>query len=119
MARLTSALFVSALIRRVANAGGSAVVARRGAGEAGAIYISHWNAETRTYTLYEPQSSFDDTQTLIGGRCFRAHPTAFLDGELSQRFEAEARFDPDFWLVDIDQLPLEISECISVVSGGE
>ncbi|MEM1376182.1 MAG: DUF1491 family protein [Pseudomonadota bacterium] len=117
MPRITSELFVGALIRRVADAGGSAVVARRGSAEAGAVYITVWKPEAGTYRLYEPQSSFEDGLELIGGRLFRLHPASFFQLELNDKLDAESRFDPDFWQVDIENLTLDIDELISVASG--
>ena len=98
--RVVSELFVSALVRRVFNAGGFAAVERHGAKEAGAIFIRH-RFRDGLETLYgpAPQSVFgegdDDRRFEIRAeRC----ETQECDGIIAR----EARFDPDLWVVELD-----------------
>ena len=96
--RITSEIFVAQLVRRLFAAGGFAAVMRRGADAAGAIFVV---ARSRDggITLFGPavQSLADDD----GGRRFMAEQAAD-EAALDARFMREARFDPDFWVVEIE-----------------
>lgn len=99
--RITSDLFVSALTRRIFSAGGYAAIERRGASEAGAIFIRQRRRDGRE-TLYgpAPQSFFDSEDS--GERRFERRVT---DGEphaCAEVIAREMRFDPDLWLVEIE-----------------
>ncbi|HEY9055898.1 MAG TPA: DUF1491 family protein [Aurantimonas sp.] len=96
--RITSELFVAQLIRRLFAAGGFAVVARKGADAAGAIYVVTRNRGGEIQ-LFGPavQSLGDDS----GTRQFMLEPVNDEAG-LEARFAREARFDPDFWVVEIE-----------------
>ena len=98
MTRITSSLFVAQLVRRVFGEGGFAAVARRGAEEAGAIFVVA-RSRSGTSSLYgpAPQSLREED----GGRRFLAEPAAD-EAALTTRFAREARFDPDFWVVEIE-----------------
>jgi hypothetical protein len=98
--RLKSELFVSALLRRVFNQGGYAAVLRKGAEEAGAIFIRQ-RSRLGTETLYAPapQSFFDDR---MPSRLFEVRLEE-VDGEaVDQAIAREIRFDPDCWVVEIE-----------------
>ncbi|MDY8107723.1 DUF1491 family protein [Fulvimarina sp. 2208YS6-2-32] len=96
--RITSELFVSQLTRRVFNDGGFAAIERKGAEAAGAIYIVSRDRLGQV-TLFAPafQSLVEDG----GMRAFVREP-ATDESTFQARFEREARFDPDFWLVEIE-----------------
>ncbi|NMG38972.1 DUF1491 family protein [Chelativorans sp. ZYF759] len=98
--RLTSDFWISALIRRAFGAGGYAAVVRRGATEAGAIFITN-RSRDGMYRLYGPaaQTSYDEA-----GPQERRF-ALLLEGEeelISTRLEKESRFDPDLWVVEIE-----------------
>ena len=96
--RVTSDFFVSQLLRRVFADGGFAAVERHGAEAAGAIFVLV-RARNGEVTLFSPASqthSADD-----GGRRFMREELADADA-LEQRLAREARFDPDFWVVEIE-----------------
>lgn len=98
--RLTSDFWISALIRRAFGAGGYAAVVRRGATEAGAIFITN-RSRDGMYRLYGPaaQTSYDEA-----GPQERRF-ALLLEGEeelVSTRLEKESRFDPDLWVVEIE-----------------
>ena len=91
--RLKSEIFVSALIRRVFSLGGYAAVLRRGAEEAGAIFIRQ-RSRFGTETLYAPapQSVFDDPQP---GRLFEVRLDGVDGAAVDAAVDREIRFDPD------------------------
>lgn len=98
MPRLTSDFWVSAYLRRAAHDGLVAVLRRRGAREAGAIFVKLDRLDG-TAALYgpAPQALADDD----GERRFQllidADPLSVED-----RVERELRFDSDLWLVEIE-----------------
>jgi hypothetical protein len=99
--RLKSHIFVSSLLRRTFARGGYAAVLRKGAEEAGAIFIRQ-RTRLGTETLYAPapQSFFeeeDDTARKFEVRLQDAE-TEKIDGALL----SEIRFDPDCWIVEIE-----------------
>ncbi len=98
--RLKSDIFVSALVRRVFGLGGYAAVLRKGAEEAGAIFIrqrSRLGAET--FYAPAPQSFFDDPSP---GRLFEIRLEAVEADAVDDAVAREIRFDPDCWVVEIE-----------------
>lgn len=101
MHRVKSAIWVAAYIRRVAGEGLNAVVARRGAEEAGAIFVKI-NRLNGTADLYgpAPQSAFGDEPVL--DRLFERLLDGAADAEADRRIRREADFDPDLWAIELD-----------------
>jgi len=102
--RLKSGIWVAAYIRRCQIEGAFAAVRRRGADEAGAVYIKV-NRLDGTGILYgpAPQAVFDQAQP--SGRIFtvilgRAQPAP--DGDIEARLVREIRYDPDVWIVEVE-----------------
>jgi hypothetical protein len=102
--RLKSGIWVAAYLRRCAIEGAFTAVRRRGAEEAGAIFIKiNWLDGTATLYGPAPQSSFDEAQpadrffaAVLGGD--KAAPEADIEARLTR----EIRFDPDVWIVEIE-----------------
>lgn len=99
--RVTSSLWVSALVRRANGDGAAAVVVRRGAEEAGAIFVTVDRLDG-TVDLYAPaaQSTFDEGRP--SDRKFELVAPRADDAAVSARLEKEMRFDPDVWIVAIE-----------------
>lgn len=102
--RLKSSIWVAAYLRRSDVEGAFAVVRRRGAEEAGAIFVKV-NRLDGTGALYgpAPQAMFDDARpaerlftALTGG----AAPAP--DADIEARLAKEIRFDPDVWIVEVE-----------------
>lgn len=102
--RLKSGIWVSAYLRRCNVEGVFAAVRRRGAEEAGAIFIKISRLDG-TAILYgpAPQSAFDEAHpgerfftAVLGG----AAPVA--DAEVEARLVREIRYDPDLWIVEAE-----------------
>lgn len=100
MARLRSDFWVAAHIRRCAVEGVVAVLRRRGAPEAGAIFVKLDRLDG-TASLYgpAPQSILEDTGE---GRLFTALLVDVASFEIEERMSREGRFDPDFWFLEIE-----------------
>lgn len=115
--RLTSDFWVSALLRRVQGEGGFAYLARRGAPEAGAIFIK---TSTRfgTCDLYSPapQTSYDDDSD--GERRFLRILHDVEDEAVSEKMAREIRFDPDLWLVELEDVA-DVAALFPIASDSE
>lgn len=100
-ARLRSDFWVAAYLRRWNIGGVRAVLRRRGAPEAGAIFIKIDRLD-RTGALLgpAPQSEADPD----GERRFaRLHAQAWVDSEtIEARLVRELRFDTDLWIVEVE-----------------
>jgi len=95
MFRLKSAIFVQAIIRRCEAAGAQAYLLRRGAEEAGAVFLK-LNRLTGAFTVLSPARRGEErvwTRPLGDGadetRC-------------AEYFAKQIRFDPDIWIVEIE-----------------
>ncbi|HEX5778383.1 MAG TPA: DUF1491 family protein [Xanthobacteraceae bacterium] len=100
--RLKSAIWVSAYIRRCHLEGAFAVVRRRGAEEAGAIFVKVSKLDgTAALFAPAPQSEFDEARP--GDRRFAPVVPGFVaDADIEKRLERELKFDPDFWIVEVE-----------------
>ena len=97
--RVTSDLWVAGYLRRVASGGGHAVLARRGAREAGAIHLRITASDGDRLLSPAPMSldAMDDGMGRLWAlRAFG--PPAEIDDILLR----ELRFDEDAWIVDVD-----------------
>ena len=102
--RLKTGIWVAAYIRRCSVEGIFAAVRRRGAEEAGAIFIKI-NRLDGTGTLYgpAPQSAFDEAQPT--DRIFVAivgRDKPAIEADIEARLSKEVRFDPDLWIIEIE-----------------
>jgi hypothetical protein len=102
--RLKSSIWVAAYVRRCNVEGVFAAVRRRGAEEAGAVFVKV-NRLDGTAALYgpAPQSAFDEAQpydrlftTLLGA------DAPAPEADVEARMTREIRFDPDLWLVEVE-----------------
>jgi hypothetical protein len=101
--RLKSAIWVAAYIRRCSVEGASAVLRRRGAEEAGAIFIKVDQLDG-TATLFgpAPQALFEDAQPTerVFTPLLKTQPAAVA--EIEARLAREIKFDPDLWIVEVE-----------------
>ena len=98
--RLKSSIWVSAYLRRCQVEGSYATLRRRGAEEAGAIFIRQRSRlGTETFYAPAPQSFFDDPSP---GRLFEIRLEAVDGGTVDEAVAREVRFDPDCWVVEIE-----------------
>ncbi len=99
--RLRTDFWVAALRRRAEAAGAFVSIARRGAEEAGAVFIVVDRLDG-AFDLYAPapQSVFDDERP--SDRLFSLVGKALSDEAARMRMQQEMRFDSDLWQVDIE-----------------
>jgi hypothetical protein len=100
--RLRSDLFVSALIRRAEIAGASAMLRRRGAAEAGAVFLKLDLLDGRA-ALLGPAPQSEEPPEGIDRLFARLHRDEWIAPfEAEERMKKEIAFDPDLWLVEIE-----------------
>lgn len=101
--RLKSAIWVAAYVRRSNNEGSFAVVRRRGAEEAGAIFVKIAKLDG-TAALFgpAPQSAFDDARP--AEHLFTSFfPQGFVpEADVESKISREQKFDPDLWLIEVE-----------------
>lgn len=99
--RLCADFWVAAYIRRCTCEGLPAVVRRRGAAEAGAIFIKIDRLDGSA-ALYGPAPQ----SVLSGGadRLFaRLHRDPWIEAaQAEEKLKSEMRFDPDLWIVETE-----------------
>jgi hypothetical protein len=99
--RLTSTMWVAAYVRRCHVEGAYAVVTRRGSPEAGAVFIVLDRLDgTRTLFSQAPQALIPDGE--IRDRLFVAVDNVGDAEAVKARMERELKFDPDLWIVDVE-----------------
>jgi hypothetical protein len=102
--RLKSGIWVAAYVRRCHIEGAFAAIVRRGAEEAGAIFIK-LNRLDGTGVLYgpAPQAAFDDARPI--DRLFiivLGRQGAVAEADIDARLKREIGFDPDLWIVVVE-----------------
>ncbi|HZW46708.1 MAG TPA: DUF1491 family protein [Microvirga sp.] len=99
MARLRSDFWVSAYLRRCGVEGVDAALRKRGAAEAGAIFVKVDHLDG-TASLYgpAPQLFVEDSDE----RLFSPILQGVTRLEVEERMARELRFDSDLWLVEVD-----------------
>jgi hypothetical protein len=105
--RLRSDIWVAAYLRRCGVEGAAAVLRRRGAAEAGAIFIKVDYLDGRA-TLYgpAPQSVAAELQPGVERIFARAHYGESIESsEAEERLRREIEFDPDLWIVEVEKGP--------------
>ena len=96
--RLTSRIFVDALIRRAGSRGLVATLLRRGADDAGAIFIQ-CRARNGEVSLFAPMPQ------IMADAAHRAFECVVEDGDpvaVDHRLAQEMRFDSDIFVVEIE-----------------
>ncbi|MGH6818112.1 MAG: DUF1491 family protein [Methylovirgula sp.] len=99
--RIRSDFWVAAYIRRCATAGITAVLRRRGAAEAGAIFVKVDRLDGNA-ALYGPAPQ---SEAESGGqrRFDRLHAGDWIDtANAEDRLKREIAFDVDLWIVEVE-----------------
>jgi hypothetical protein len=118
MARIRSSILVAAIARLASQENGAAYISRRGADEAGAIFITLYDRITKTVSLYEPapQSLASDENIDRDTRAFTLLGEGLSEMELNERFASEARFDPDFWVIELEGVTIQsLNEVLTII----
>ncbi len=100
--RLRSDIFAAALIRRAETQGAVAMLRRRGAAEAGALYIKLDRLDGRA-AVYGPAPQSEALPDGVDRLFSKVHKGDWLDpAEAEARLKREIMFDPDLWIVEIE-----------------
>src|SRR6266540_1850111 len=101
--RLKSDIWVAAYIRRCYVEGAPAVVRRRGAEEAGAVFVKISRLDG-TADLYgpAPQAAFDEARPIerVFTPSLKVQPAPEADVEAY--LARQIRFDPDLWILEVE-----------------
>jgi hypothetical protein len=101
--RLKSGMWVAAYIRRCQIEGVQAVLRRRGAEEAGAVFIKVSRLDgTADVFGPAPQSAFDEARPAERAfvRSLKAQPASEADAEAY--LARQLKFDPDIWIIEVE-----------------
>ena len=101
--RLKTAIWVAAYLRRRHIAAVPAVLRRRGAEDAGAVFIKIDRLDG-TAELYgpAPQTAFDSCRPAdrMFAACFEVQPVP--ESEVEDYLTREVRFDSDLWIIEVE-----------------
>ena len=100
--RLKSSIWVAAYLRRCQTEGIFGAVRRRGAEEAGAVFVkvAMLDGNAMLYTP-APQTAYDDSRPFE--RIFvPMSKEPVPEPSVEERLAKEIRFDPDVWIVEIE-----------------
>ena len=100
---LKSGIWVAAYIRRAQIEGAQAMLRRRGADEAGAVFIKVARLDgTAEVFGPAPQSAFDEARPSDRAfiRTLKAEPATEADAEAY--LARQIKFDPDIWIVEVE-----------------
>ena len=100
--RLKSSIWVAAYLRRCQTEGVFGAVRRRGAEEAGAVFVKVGLLDGKAM-LYvpAPQTVYDDSRPIE--RIFMpTSPEPMPEASVEERLVKEIRFDPDAWIVETE-----------------
>ena len=100
--RLKTAIWVVAYLRRCQGAGIFGAVRRRGAEEAGAVFVKIALMDGKALLFVPaPQSTYDDSRPIE--RIFTQSPPHPVDeAAVEARLVKEIGFDPDVWIIEVE-----------------
>ncbi|MEY3553836.1 MAG: hypothetical protein RL735_2184 [Pseudomonadota bacterium] len=100
---LRADIFVAALLRRCGVEGAFAVLRRRGAAEAGAIFVKVDRLDGHA-AVYGPAPQSELAERVGVDRLWmRLHAAEWINpAEAEERIAREMKFDPDLWLVEVE-----------------
>ena len=93
---IASDVWVSALIRRAELSGAFATVARKGDARAGTVIVKAFDTSTRRARLYSEAFGPD------GERLWMQPVESAFESELDAYFQRQIGYDPDVWVVEIE-----------------
>jgi hypothetical protein len=98
---LSSDIWVSALTRRVEQAGAFAFIARKGHAQFGAVLVKVLNLRTRdAYVLREVQTGQGDE----GGTKWMRPVETLNEPDIDAWIARQVKYDPDLWVVEIEDV---------------
>jgi hypothetical protein len=100
--RLKTSIWVAAYLRRCQGAGVFGAVRRRGAEEAGAVFVKVATLDGNAMLFVPaPQTVYDDSRPIE--RFFvPIAPQGLSEQAVEERIAREIRFDPDAWVIETE-----------------
>lgn len=100
--RLKTAIWTAAYLRRCEGAGIFGAVRRRGAEEAGAVFVKIALMDGKALLFVPaPQSTYDDSRPIE--RIFtQSPPQPVEEAAVEARLAKEINFDPDVWIIEVE-----------------
>lgn len=100
--RLKSDIFVAAILRGAESQGAVATLRRRGARDAGAVFVVVDRLDGRV-ALFGPAPQSEDMPDGVDRLFSRMHAADWVEpAEVEARLKRELAFDPDLWIVEIE-----------------
>jgi hypothetical protein len=100
--RLRADIWVSAFLRRCNSASLSAVLRRRGAAEAGAIFVKIDRLDG-TGALFGPAPQTETAERGADRLWHKMHQVEWIEiADIEAAIAREIKFDPDLWIIEID-----------------
>jgi hypothetical protein len=101
--RLKSGIWIAAYLRRCQIEGAQAVLRRRGADEAGAVFIkvAHLDGTADVYGP-APQSAFDEARPSDRAFVRSLKTDSATEAEVEAYLARQIQFDPDIWIVEVE-----------------
>lgn len=93
---LSTDVWVGALVRRANQAGAFATVVRKGDARAGTVLVKTYNPRDRSVRLFSQSFGPEGEEIWIEPQPGRD------EADLDAYAQRQARFDPDLWLVEIE-----------------
>lgn len=93
---LSTDVWVSGLIRRAELTGAFATVVKKGDTRAGTVILKAYNTSTRTARLYSAVTGPD------GEPLWMQPVVSEFEHELDAYIERQRRYDPDLWVVEVE-----------------
>ena len=104
--RLRSDIWVAAYLRRCGVEGASVALRRRGAAEAGAIFVKVDHLDGRATLSAGARSVAAELGPGVERIFVRAHGGDSIgSSEAEERLKREIAFDPDVWIVEVEKAP--------------
>ncbi|NDA47234.1 MAG: DUF1491 family protein [Alphaproteobacteria bacterium] len=99
---LRADIFVAAYLRRCSSEGAFAALRRRGAAEAGAIFVKVDRLDGQA-ALYGPAPQSELAERGVDRVWRRMHDQPWIDPlQVEERIGKEIKFDPDLWLIEVE-----------------
>jgi hypothetical protein len=101
--RLRSSIWVSAYLRRCQVEGAFAALRRRGAEEAGAVFVKVTRLDG-TADLYgpAPQTAFDEARPSERAFVALSKQQPAAEADIEAMLSRQLKFDPDLWIVEVE-----------------
>lgn len=101
--RLRSGIWVAAYLRRCRSEGVEALLRRRGAEEAGAVFVKVARLDgTADVFAPAPQTAFDEARPSDRGFAPALKILPAPDSDVEAYLARQIKFDPDCWIVEVE-----------------